>query len=105
MSPPRSDPASRGQHRTINDQEATLRQPDAYRPCEDAAVPAPMPVVSDSVITLRRWAGSDARFLLDASGDPVIQRYSLSRSRPLTAAEAQEEVRDYEAKWLSAHAL
>src|SRR5436305_11346430 len=80
-------------------------KPDGYRPCEDAAVPAPIPVVSDSVITLRRWAGSDARFLLDASEDPAIQRYSLSRSRPLTAAEAQVAVHDYEATWVSAHAL
>jgi RimJ/RimL family protein N-acetyltransferase len=68
-------------------------------------VPAPMPVISDSVITLRRWARTDASFLREASADPAIQRYSLSRSRPLTAAEAQEEVRDYEATWLAADAL
>ena len=74
-------------------------------PCEDAAVPAPMPVISDSVITLRRWSGRDASFLLEVSADPAIQRYSLSRSRPFTAAEAQEEVRDYEATWLAADAL
>jgi RimJ/RimL family protein N-acetyltransferase len=53
-----------------------------------------MPVISDGVITLRPWAPGDARFLLEASADPAIQRYSLSRSRPFTAVEAQEQLRD-----------
>lgn len=64
--------------------------------CQDPAVPAPinMPVSCDDVITLRPWVAEDASFLLEASADPAIQRYSLSRSRPYTAAEAQEELRD-----------
>lgn len=49
-----------------------------------------MPLVSDGAITLRPWKTGDAGFLMKASKDPAIQRYSLSRSRPLTADEARE---------------
>jgi RimJ/RimL family protein N-acetyltransferase len=49
-----------------------------------------MPVISDGVITLRPWVAGDASFLVAASADPAIQRYSLSRSRPFTAAEGRE---------------
>lgn len=47
-----------------------------------------MPVISDGVIALRRWAPADAGFLQEASEDPAIRRYSLSRTRAFTAAEA-----------------
>lgn len=58
------------------------------------AVPVNVPVLTDGVITLRPWTPEDASFLLEASADPLIQRYSLSRSRPFTAADAQEQLRD-----------
>jgi RimJ/RimL family protein N-acetyltransferase len=64
-----------------------------------------LPVIGDAVITLRRWVPGDASFLLEASADPAIQRYSLSRSRPLTAAEAQKELRDCESMLLTTDAL
>lgn len=57
-------------------------------------VPTETPALSDGVIKLRPWALEDARFLQAASADPSIQRYSLLRSRPFTAAEAQEELQD-----------
>jgi hypothetical protein len=49
--------------------------------CQHAAVPVPMktPVIGDGVVRLRPWLPGDARFLLEASADPAIQRYSLSR--------------------------
>jgi ribosomal-protein-alanine N-acetyltransferase len=64
--------------------------------CHHAAVPVPinLPVISDEMITLRPWAPGDAGFLLEASADPAIRRYSLSRSQPFTAVEAQEQLRD-----------
>jgi len=64
-----------------------------------------MPVISDGVITLRPWVAGDASFLLEASADPAIRRYSLSRSRPFTTAEAQEQLRDCESTWLTTDAL
>lgn len=57
-------------------------------------MPVNPPVISDGTITLRPWAPADASFLLEASADPAIQRYSLTRSRPFTAVEAQEQLRD-----------
>jgi RimJ/RimL family protein N-acetyltransferase len=51
------------------------------------------------VITLRPWSAEDAHFLLEASADPAIQRYSLSRSQPFSAAEAQKAVRENESAW------
>jgi RimJ/RimL family protein N-acetyltransferase len=68
-------------------------------------VPMTMPVISDGVITLRAWVAGDASFLLEASADPAIQRYSLSRPRPFTAAEAKEELRDCESTWWTTDAL
>lgn len=64
--------------------------------CQYAAVSVPinMPVISDGMITLRPWAPGDASFVLEASADPAIQRYSLSRSRPFTTVEAEEQLRD-----------
>lgn len=63
--------------------------------CQHAAMPAPskMPVISDDLITLRPWASADASLLVAASTDPLIQRYSLSRSRPFSDAEAQDQLR------------
>jgi RimJ/RimL family protein N-acetyltransferase len=74
--------------------------------CHDATVPVPVskPVISDGVITLRPWVPDDANFLREASEDPAIRRYSLSRSRPFTAAEAQEELQDCESTWLTVDA-
>lgn len=57
-------------------------------------VPLNLPAISDGVITLRPWALADAGVLLEASADPAIQRYSLSRSGPFTALEAREHLRD-----------
>lgn len=68
-------------------------------------VPVAVPVISDGVITLRPWAPGDASFLQEASEDPAIQRYSMSRSQPLTAAEAQEQLRDDESYRLTADEL
>lgn len=51
-----------------------------------------VPALSDGVIMLRPWAPGDVDFLLDASADPAIQRYSLSRSRPFTAGEARDQL-------------
>jgi RimJ/RimL family protein N-acetyltransferase len=75
--------------------------------CQHAVVPAPMdvPVISDGVITLRPWVPGDATFLLEASADPAIQRYSLSRSRPFIAVEARAQLRDDESYWLTTDAL
>jgi RimJ/RimL family protein N-acetyltransferase len=75
--------------------------------CHDATVPAPvdLPDLRDGSIRLRPWVAADARFLLDASQDPAIQRYSLSRDRPFTADEAREELRDCESTWLTFNAL
>lgn len=63
-----------------------------------------MPVISDGMLTLRPWVAADEGFLLEASADPAIQRYSLSRSRPLTTVEAKEQCRDLESTWLTTHA-
>jgi RimJ/RimL family protein N-acetyltransferase len=63
------------------------------------------PVMSDGVITLRPWVPGDASFLLEASSDPAIQRYSLSRSRPFTADEAEQQLRDCESYRLTTDAL
>jgi len=75
--------------------------------CQHAAVPVPMdlPVTSDGVIMLRRWVPGDASFLLEASSDPAIQRYSLSRSRPFTVAEAQQQLRECESYSLTIDGL
>jgi RimJ/RimL family protein N-acetyltransferase len=62
-------------------------------------------VIGDGVITLRPWVPGDASFLLEASADPEIQRYSMSRSRPLTAGEAQEQLRDCQSYSLTTDAL
>ena len=67
-------------------------------------MPAPVsvPVLTDGVITLRPWAPEDAGLLLEASEDPAIQRYSMSRSQPFTAVEAQEQLRGGNAYQLTA---
>src|SRR3954470_305849 len=64
-----------------------------------------VPVVSDGVVTLRRWMPGDASFLLEASSDPAVRRYSLSRLRPFTADEAQQQLRDCESYRLTTDAL
>jgi RimJ/RimL family protein N-acetyltransferase len=64
-----------------------------------------LPDLCDGVIRLRSWVTGDARFLLEASQDPAVQRYSLSRTRPFTAEEAREELRDCESTWLTFDAL
>jgi RimJ/RimL family protein N-acetyltransferase len=70
------------------------RSPAAFA-CQHGAVPpTDVPVISDGVITLRPWVPEDASFLGEASADPAIQRYSLSRSQPFTAVEAQAQLRD-----------
>ena len=83
-----------------------VRHADA---CQHAAVPVPvpmdMPVISDGVITLRPWVPRDASFLLEASADPAIQRYSLERARPFTAVEAKEQLRDSESYRLTTDEL
>jgi ribosomal-protein-alanine N-acetyltransferase len=75
--------------------------------CQHAVVPVPvdMPVISDGVTTLRPWVAGDVSFLMEASADPAIRRYSLSRSRPFTAVEAQAQLRDCESYWLTTDAL
>jgi RimJ/RimL family protein N-acetyltransferase len=82
------------------------RRTASRNPCQHAAVPVPMdiPVITDGVITLRPWTPEDADFLWDASADPAIQRYSLSRSRPFTLAEAQAQFGEREGYLLSADA-
>src|SRR4051812_23066722 len=59
----------------------------------------------DGVIRLRPWVVGDARFLMEASQDLAIQRYSLSRTRPFTTDEAQEELRGCESTSLTIDAL
>ena len=68
-------------------------------------VPVNLPVLCDGALRLRPWQVADARFLQEASQDPGIQRYSLSRSHPFTVQEAQEELRDCESTWLTMDAL
>lgn len=62
-------------------------------------MPAPtdLPVLTDNVVTLRRWEPQDAGFLAEASADAAIQRYSLSTSRPLTIVEARQQLRERDA--------
>jgi len=52
-----------------------------------------MPALDDGVISLRAWTSRDAGFLMEASEDPQIQRYSLSRSKAFTAVEAEDQIR------------
>ena len=54
--------------------------------------------VHDDVIGFRGWTGSDVPFLQEASVDASIQRYSLSRSRPLSSAEAGELLAECDTK-------
>lgn len=64
-------------------------------------VPMNLPVLCDGVLRLRPWVAGDARFLQEASEDPAIQRYSMSRSQPFTAEEAQDELGSCESTWLT----
>lgn len=75
---------------------ATLVSMTASTACEHAAVCAlpDLPVLSDGVVTLRPWGARDAGFLVTASRDAAIQRYSLSTSRPLHVPEAHAHLRD-----------
>jgi RimJ/RimL family protein N-acetyltransferase len=66
-------------------------------------VPTPgnVPDLCDGAIALRPWLRGDTGLLAEASADPAIRRYSLSRSQPYTAAEAAQELRDCESTWLT----
>lgn len=59
-------------------------------------MPAPttVTVIHDGGIALRGWTALDVSFLVEASADPAIRRYSLSRAHPFTALDAQEQLRD-----------
>jgi RimJ/RimL family protein N-acetyltransferase len=75
--------------------------------CQHAAVRAPvnMPALDDGVISLRPWTFRDAGFLMEASADRQIQRYSLSRAQAFTAVEAEEQIRSCLSYQLTADAL
>ena len=65
---------------------------------------AAVPVLTDGVISVRPWAPEDASFLVEASSDPAIRRYSLSRSRSFSTDEAQAQLQDCEPYRLTANA-
>ena len=48
----------------------------------------PVPALRDAVVSLRPWRESDVPAKLMAFGDPVVQRFSWSRTAPYTEADA-----------------
>jgi len=62
------------------------------------------PIIPDANLALRPWRAADAKFLIDASADPAIQRYSLSRCQPFSLAEAEKELRNCETLWFTTDA-
>ena len=49
----------------------------------------PVPPLDDEVVSLRPWRGTDVPAKLMAFGDPVVQRFSWSRTVPYTEADAR----------------
>ncbi len=60
---------------------------------------------SDGIVTLRAWSRDDASFIVDASVDPAIQRYSLSHDHrgipgpPPSSDEAEATIDQFAANW------
>ncbi len=54
-----------------------------------AELPFPAPPLADDVVLLRPWRESDVPAKLMAFSDPVVQRFSWSRSTPYTGADAR----------------
>ena len=61
--------------------------------------------LSDDVVTLRPWSSDDAGFLVDASTDPAIRRYSSPHDRrghpipPPSMADAAATTDEFAANW------
>ena len=49
----------------------------------------PVAPLGDAVVSLRRWRETDVPAKLMAFGDPVVQRFSWSRTAPYTEADAR----------------
>jgi hypothetical protein len=53
--------------------------------------------LSDDVVVLRPWTGSEATFLADASRDPAIERYN--GPVPQSLADAVAVIEGFERNW------
>ena len=51
-----------------------------------AELSLPVPALGDAVVSLRPWRETDVPAKLMAFGDPVVQRFSWSRTAPYTEA-------------------
>ena len=49
----------------------------------------PVPALGDEVVSLRPWRETDVPAKLMAFGDPVVQRFSWSRTAPYSEADAR----------------
>jgi RimJ/RimL family protein N-acetyltransferase len=57
-----------------------------------AELPFPTPPLADDVVLLRPWREQDVPVKLMAFSDPVVQRFSWSRTTPYTVADARSYV-------------
>jgi len=58
---------------------------------------SPLVTLSDGVVSLRPWVRSEASFIVNASVDPAIQRYSVAA--PLSIEDAEALIDDFDLKW------
>ena len=64
--------------------------------------------VADGVVALRAWSRDDAAFIVEASTDPAIQRYSVAHDprghpgAPPSIADASTTIDDFTANWRAA---
>ena len=71
----------------------------------DTDPPDSLVALSDDVVTLRLWTRDDAGFLVNASADPAIQRYSAPHDRlgrpspPRSIADAEATIDEFAANW------